>query len=136
MINDDITQAISSAGAVTASQVVNAGIKAGKFPLHPELTAKRLRRVQDALDYGELLIDPPHSHPTQGDRYTLIAYYQDDGWWRHVIEIQRMRLLLITAFRDRDPTVRTEDVLRRPDLVTVRAWDEDRWRGRPKKREK
>ena len=133
MINDDITQAISSAGAVTASQVVNAGIKAGKFPLHPELTAKRLRRVQDALDYGELLIDPPHSHPTQGDRYTLIAYYEDDGtWWRHIIEVAQMRMVLKTVFDDEDATVRRDVVMRRTGMVTVRVWEEDRWQNRPK----
>ncbi len=88
--------------------------------------------MQDALDYGEVLIDQPESYERQGKRHTLIAYYEDDGWWRHVIEVRHKQLLLLTAFRDEYSDIRTEDVLRRPGLVTVRDWDENRWRDRPK----
>ena len=132
VISDEITDAISAAGAVTASQVVTSDVKAGKFTRHDRLDAERLRKVQDALDYGELLIEPP-GRTKQGDRHTLIAYYEEDGtWWRHVIDIERLRLAMTTVFPDYDPSVRTGEVLNRTDLIRVRPWSEERWRNRPK----
>jgi len=132
VISPEIENAIAGAGATTAAQIVTSRVGPTKFKDHPELTADRLRNVQDALDHGEVLIEPP-GRDKQGDRHTLIAYYEEDGgWWRHVVHVRPTQLLLRTVFRDRDSTFRTEDVLRRPGLVTVRAWDENRWRDRPK----
>ena len=94
--------------------------------------------MQDALDYGEVLIEPPYipgaqSRRVQEPHHTLIAYYEDDGvWWRHVIEIEPRHLLLKTVFDDLGHNVCTEDVLQRPGLKTVRAWSEQRWKNRPK----
>ncbi|MCY4210865.1 MAG: hypothetical protein OXE97_07475 [Gammaproteobacteria bacterium] len=128
VISQQVENAIAGAGATTAAQIVTSKIKAGKFNRHQELNAERLRNVQDALDYGEVLIEPPDSYDRQGNRYTLIAYYEDDGWWRHVIEIDQRQLLLKTVFRDD----RRDDVMKRKGLVTVRPWDEDRWQQRGK----
>ncbi len=138
VISRDIETAIAAAGAVTASQVVTSKIGAGKFTKHRRLDAERLRKVQDALDYGELLVEPPYipgkqGREHQGNHYTLIAYYEeDDTWWRHVIKIHKRQLAATTVFDDHDPSVRTDDVLNRPDLIKVRPWSKERWRNRPK----
>ena len=127
----EMTEAIQRAGASTDSQIGRVGFSLRhKQRKHPELTAERLRMAQDAYDYGEVLIEPPFGHRGQGDKYTLIAYYFDDGWWRHATDIRPDRLEVKTIFRDADGGARREQVHRRTGLVTVRAWDEARWAGR------
>ena len=137
VINTDIERALMSAGVTTDAQIIASKIKSRKFRDHKDLDATRLRNVQDAYDYGEVLIDPPHSHGQQGDRYTLIAYYQDepaDGadegvWWRHVTEAHPTALLLKTVFDDWDVRRRAE-VYKRDGLIVVRKWDSERWQNR------
>ena len=135
IVSREIEDALDAAGAVTAAQVVTSKIKARKFTDHDQLSAERLRNVQDALDYGEVLIEPPNLRDHQGNRHTLITYYEEDGtWWRHVVEVERRRLALITVFNDHNSDVRTGEVLNRPGLKTVREWSEERWKNRPKAR--
>ena len=93
VISAGLEDAIRAAGAVTTAQIVTSAVIAKKFRKRPELDADHLRQVQDALDYGEVLVEAPQgTHVTQGMGHTLIAYCEDSktrSWWRHAIRIKK-----------------------------------------------
>ncbi len=120
-----ISKAVKIAGVTTSAQVVFDYVRPGKFRKHPEVSAEQYRHLQDALDYGEVLLEPP-GRAKQGRRNTLLIHYRDRGdWWRYVVTIEKDKLPLLTVFRGSN--IARQEVLKRMGLVVIKAWDENVW---------